>query len=93
MRRHRHHAPAEAPDPTQNAACLRCDGPLDLHQPDPDRSSRILGVCPQCGDWHFVQLQGRSTRPRVTPLPLPLGQTQSRANPLDLAFPRNALGA
>lgn len=33
-----------------------CGGHLELHQPDPDRTGRLLGVCLECGAWHLVTI-------------------------------------
>jgi uncharacterized protein YbaR (Trm112 family) len=34
--------------------CPACDEPLDLVQPAQDRPERILGACPECGEWYLV---------------------------------------
>jgi hypothetical protein len=34
--------------------CLRCNGPLTIHQPDPDFPHRFLGVCDDCKSWFFL---------------------------------------
>ena len=34
--------------------CPQCHGGLDLHQPDPNRSDALLGVCTACPAWYLI---------------------------------------
>jgi hypothetical protein len=36
--------------------CEKCQNDLDLHQPNPERPDEILGICQDCGEWHFLRL-------------------------------------
>ena len=36
------------------AECPGCGEYLDLHQPMEDRPEELLGVCPDCNQWHIV---------------------------------------
>jgi hypothetical protein len=38
--------------------CPRCRSSLEFHQPDPDLSERLLGVCEGCKVWHLVDVAG-----------------------------------
>lgn len=46
--------------------CPDCRTPYELFQPDPDRPSRILGVCPGCGAWARLDLEADGTIRRAT---------------------------
>jgi hypothetical protein len=39
------------------ALCLRCEGPLDRHQPDVQQPDRVLGTCPTCGAWYLLHCE------------------------------------
>jgi hypothetical protein len=34
--------------------CPECEVPLDLHQPDDNEPTQLLGVCASCSRWYFV---------------------------------------
>jgi uncharacterized protein YbaR (Trm112 family) len=36
------------------SCCPRCKGPLELIQPDLNRSDALLGVCPRCPAWFLI---------------------------------------
>jgi hypothetical protein len=36
------------------AKVIACEGPLDLHQPDPGFPDRMVGVCMRCGRWYLL---------------------------------------
>jgi hypothetical protein len=46
------HEPEGRPD----VRCIGCRAPLDLHQPDPYLSERMIGTCPRCGAWYLIAL-------------------------------------
>ena len=33
--------------------CRTCGSKLDLHQPDPEMTDRILGTCARCKTWYL----------------------------------------
>ena len=43
-------------DDFSTARCARCDGSLDLHQPDTRRPHRILAVCRHCECWYLMNV-------------------------------------
>lgn len=43
-----------SPDGLLHASCMRCQSPLSLHIPDPDRPERFLGVCERCRAWVII---------------------------------------
>jgi hypothetical protein len=43
-------------------ACPTCNGPLTVHQPDPDSPHRFLGVCDDCKSWFFLGPRGKAVR-------------------------------
>lgn len=46
--------------------CAACGAAaLDLHQPDPTRPRRLLGVCDRCGAWHLIGLVSAAPSPRA----------------------------
>jgi hypothetical protein len=45
---------AFCPDGSVLASCLRCEGGLTLHQPEPQEPHRFLGTCPDCRAWHYI---------------------------------------
>jgi len=34
--------------------CPDCQAPLDLHQPDEDQPTQLLGTCKGCSKWFFL---------------------------------------
>ncbi len=34
--------------------CVRCQTPLDRHQPDGERPDQLLGTCSECGSWYLI---------------------------------------
>jgi hypothetical protein len=34
--------------------CPECEIPLDLHQPDDNEPTQLLGICAPCGKWYFL---------------------------------------
>jgi hypothetical protein len=40
--------------------CLRCGGPLELHQPVIEEPDRLIGICLECrgvrSSWHVIDL-------------------------------------
>jgi hypothetical protein len=38
--------------------CPRCCAILDVHQPDPDLSDRLLGTCAECKAWYLLDPRG-----------------------------------
>jgi hypothetical protein len=50
--------------------CDTCRTPLDLHQPNPDKPAEILGICQDCGEWHFVHAADNERSLVVARLPL-----------------------
>jgi hypothetical protein len=34
--------------------CPECEVPLDLHQPDDNEPTQLLGVCGSCNKWYFL---------------------------------------
>jgi hypothetical protein len=42
-------------DPGASSLCCpECQIPLDLHQPDEDRPSQLIGTCEWCSKWYFL---------------------------------------
>jgi hypothetical protein len=39
---------------TNSLCCTSCRVPLNLHQPDEERPSQLLGTCDACSRWFFV---------------------------------------
>jgi hypothetical protein len=54
-------APLGAPEPEgrPDVRCTGCRAPLELHQPDPYQSERLVGTCPRCGAWYLIDLTVR----------------------------------
>jgi hypothetical protein len=63
------------------AACSHDGTPLDLHQPDPRRSNRMLGTCPGCGAWTVIYVLR-------APAAQPAAETQAAV--LNARLPRRA---
>jgi hypothetical protein len=42
--------------------CPRCNGPLTVHQPEPDYPHRFLGVCDDCKAWFFLGPRMKAAR-------------------------------
>ena len=42
------------PDGESVLACLSCQKPLDIHQPDAGLPERMLATCPVCRAWHLI---------------------------------------
>ena len=40
--------------------CSRCLQEMELHQPDVDQPDRLLGICPECGDWVMIDYESDS---------------------------------
>lgn len=51
-------------------SCQKCEKELDLHQPNPYCPEEMLGICPQCGEWHFVRSSDTGGSLVVARLPL-----------------------
>jgi hypothetical protein len=49
--------------------CQKCGEPLNLHQPDEDDPSHLLGTCVQCGTWHMIEVTPRGTKSLLYTLP------------------------
>ncbi len=47
---------AVLPEGIQHQRCVACGSPLEVHQPDPDVSHRLLGSCSceECGIWYSL---------------------------------------
>ena len=82
-------------EPTQAARCPRCGSDLDLHQPDPALTDRLLATCKVCKAWflaigdrrRLVRLVvGPSRRWRKVP-----GKRPRRRRPAIAARPRAAI--
>jgi hypothetical protein len=39
-------------------ACLQCESPLTIHQPDPELPHRLLATCEECKSWFLANPQG-----------------------------------
>jgi len=39
---------------THSRCCPNCQVPLDLHQPDEEQPSQLLGTCDDCSRWYFL---------------------------------------
>jgi hypothetical protein len=39
---------------TNSLCCTKCHVPLNLHQPDEERPSQLLGTCDACSRWFFL---------------------------------------
>jgi hypothetical protein len=48
----------ETREETLEPCCPRCEAPLALHQPDPQRPHRLLAVCGSCTAWYVSDAQG-----------------------------------
>jgi hypothetical protein len=35
-------------------SCPECEVPLDLHQPDDNQPTRLLGICCACNRWYLL---------------------------------------
>jgi hypothetical protein len=46
--------PASLNGPVAGPDCPECSAPLDLHQPDENRPSHLLGTCGACSRWFFI---------------------------------------
>lgn len=40
---------------------MDCGEPLDVHQPEADSPSRLLGTCYDCGLWYLIDLPDAAT--------------------------------
>ena len=64
------------------AACSRCRQEMELHQPDINQPDRLLGICPDCGDWVMIDYESASL---ASVLELPRFVTVKRRPRLALA--------
>jgi hypothetical protein len=39
---------------TESLSCPHCQVPLNLHQPDQEQPSQLLGTCDDCSRWFFL---------------------------------------
>ncbi len=46
--------------------CSRCEGDLDLHQPNPATPERLLATCNDCGAWFLVDMLPDDAMARMT---------------------------
>lgn len=53
------------PPSLSDVECIRCQSPLDVHQPDGQLAERLLGTCPDCLAWYLID----ATRGVMTLLP------------------------
>jgi len=51
------------------SSCQKCGAKLNLHQPDEDDPSHLLGTCGQCGTWHMIEVTSRGTKSLLYTLP------------------------
>lgn len=49
--------------------CRNCSEALALDQPNPDHPDRLLGVCPECGDWEIIEIIASGLDAWVTVIP------------------------
>jgi hypothetical protein len=47
------HAVSMSPN-VGSLCCPECEIPLDLHQPDDDEPTQLMGICGACGKWFFL---------------------------------------
>ena len=47
------HAVSMSPE-VCSLCCPECEIPLDLHQPDDNEPTQLLGICGSCSKWYFV---------------------------------------
>ncbi len=66
--------------------CQKCETDLELHQPNQECPDEMLGICPQCGEWHFVR--SSEAEGSVVVALLPLHDLERETNPR----PRNRVG-
>jgi hypothetical protein len=53
-------------------ACPECSHPLEIHQPDQNLPSRLLGICALCQVWLLIDIDGEG-QTRTFKLPRPPG--------------------
>ena len=47
------HAVSMSPE-VSSLCCPECEVPLDLHQPDDNEPTQLLGICGSCNKWYFL---------------------------------------
>jgi hypothetical protein len=47
------HAVSMSPE-VSSLCCPECEVPLDLHQPDDNEPTQLLGICGWCNKWYFL---------------------------------------
>ena len=57
------------PDGLRRACCPNCDEPIDLHQPEQEAPSHLLGVCGACGAWYLLSWRPGSSQGFMLQLP------------------------
>ena len=59
--------------------CLECHDVLDVHQPDAANPARLLGTCPECGEWYVLDFEESLDEPQCLMLHLPTADDLRRA--------------
>ena len=63
-------------------ACSRCRQEMEMHQPDVNQPNRLLGICPECGEWLLIDYESET---HASVLELPRFVTVKRRPRLALA--------
>lgn len=58
-----------SPDGLVAPSCLKCHASLDIHQPEEDRPSQLLGTCGECGAWHMIEVSPDGTEAYLFNMP------------------------
>jgi hypothetical protein len=49
--------------------CRDCKQPLNVHQPDEERPSHLLGTCDGCGSWYLIEIRQDQSKAYLHDLP------------------------
>jgi hypothetical protein len=49
--------------------CQECQTTLDIHQPDEEHPSQLLGTCRSCGAWHLVEIASDGSEAMLLKVP------------------------
>jgi hypothetical protein len=47
----------QGPADLTEIGCPGCGTDIEVHQPDPRRPVRLLGVCPSCAAWYLIDAE------------------------------------
>jgi hypothetical protein len=53
----------------ETPCCRACKRPLNVHQPDEERPSHLLGTCAECGSWYLIEIRQEKRKAYLHDLP------------------------